>query len=65
MAPLYKLKSFVALLAILLLLMSSIMAIAAQSNVKLGRKLFQNQAYGGAYPVGNGYGGYSSPPIHH
>ncbi|KAK2444564.1 hypothetical protein P8452_22469 [Trifolium repens] len=59
MAPLFKLKSLVALLAIILLLMSFIMAIAAQSNFKLGRKLFQ-QAYDPAYayPGRGGHGGW-------
>ncbi|CAL5204130.1 unnamed protein product [Lathyrus oleraceus] len=55
----YKLKSFVSLLAIILLLISSMMVIDAQSSFKHGRKLFQNPAP--TYKTGE-YGGYVSYP---
>ncbi|KAL3026044.1 hypothetical protein AAZX31_04G211300 [Glycine max] len=53
-----KLMSFAALLAILLLLMSSTMGSAAQPSFKLVRKLLQTK-YPPAYPVYTGGGGYS------
>ncbi|CAL5204128.1 unnamed protein product [Lathyrus oleraceus] len=53
----YKLKSFVSLLAILLLLMSSMMVIDAQSSFKHGRKVLEEEAVPvyGEYPGGGGY----------
>ncbi|AES72596.1 hypothetical protein MtrunA17_Chr3g0127681 [Medicago truncatula] len=51
-----KLKSFFALLGILLLLMSSMMMVsAAQSNFKHGRKLFDDTPTYSPYPGGGGY----------
>ncbi|WJX40578.1 hypothetical protein P8452_28036 [Trifolium repens] len=61
MAPFSKLNSSVAVLVLLLLLiMSPLMAIAAQSNFKHGRKLFQNLPE--PYSTTTGTGGYVPKP---